>query len=137
MIRNQFRLHAISDIIVPSDTLACDIYTFALTTYLAKTLARGLLDDLLSCEPWVEGDTTQVAFCVHADDKNPSPPVWVSVSERVPPGGSALVYVQGHGPSPAVGVAHYSTLYGWATGSMGYDLSKFITHWMPLPSPPQ
>ncbi len=137
MIRNTYELVACTTTVTVDTETACDIYGFTLLRSVARKTAKDLVEELFDDACPGDESPLRVAFCVRADDRNPSPPAWVSVSERVPPGGSALVYVQGHGPSPAVGVAHYSTLYGWATGSMGYDLSKFITHWMPLPSPPQ
>ena len=57
-------------------------------------------------------------------------PRWIPVTERLPEDGKdVLVLIRG-----IVDVGLHSAQYGWETYTMG---TVGITHWMPLPEPPE
>jgi hypothetical protein len=69
---------------------------------------------------------------VSPNDKDINVPIsWISVTERLPEkGGSYLVFSS---KSKTVFTAHYWLGDRWANRANG----QFITHWMPLPKPPE
>lgn len=72
---------------------------------------------------------------------------WISVKDRLPETyGDYIVvacdegcpYGEGIWYSTVVVVAdYYDGCWTWEQGSTEYDLSGLVTHWMPLPKPPE
>ena len=65
------------------------------------------------------------------------PPRWIPVEERLPEEGeSVLAYFppQPYCPNPTVGEAVYAGQGNWSTEHGGWF---HVTHWMPLPEPPE
>ena len=84
-----------------------------------------------------------------AMDKLPTltpPNEWVSVEERLPEvNGEYIVHACDEGCShdevvwggdAVVCAEYYSDSWTWYEGTAEYDISDIVTHWMPLPEPP-
>lgn len=82
--------------------------------------------------------------CVHAGSDTPSSQHWISVEERLPEEDvRVLVYAKGKKGNAVTEITYYSShLYGfnitgWQSPSNYFYQEHTITHWMPLPEPPE
>ena len=86
------------------------------------------------------------------DGRNDMPPLtppneWVSVEERLPDkhGEYIVCACDEGGPideriwggTVAVCADYYDGTFIWYEGNREYDISDIVTHWMPLPAPPE
>jgi hypothetical protein len=60
-------------------------------------------------------------------------PRWISVEDRLPPLGEVLICTRGN----YVGVAWFHANGKFETGGGLMLDTKFVSHWMPLPEPPE
>lgn len=75
------------------------------------------------------------------------PNEWVSVEERLPEKrGECIVCAcdEGEpideriwGDTVVICADYYDGTFAWYEGSTEYDISDIVTHWMPLPAPPE
>lgn len=86
-----------------------------------------------------QGGESQAWQCPQCARKIEEARRWIAVSERLPEGGTCLVFV-----SPVehlgtrVDVAHYNPdSNGWGSYALHDWAGGNITYWMPLPSPPE
>ena len=71
-------------------------------------------------------------------------PKWISVDERLPEDDSAvLVYAVGNNENSCVAMTSYThhmhgyNIEGWRSPWQYFFYERKITHWMPLPEPPE
>lgn len=58
---------------------------------------------------------------------------WISVEERLPRSGDTVLVYYRRGDYRGVDILRYVAVGRWVTA----DLHKKVTHWMPLPEPPE
>ena len=73
--------------------------------------------------------------------------MWISVKDRLPDSnGLYIVTACDEGCSAGEGIwydtvvvtaEYYDGIWTWFEGGSEYDLSGIVTHWMPLPEPPE
>lgn len=82
------------------------------------------------------GKKEPVLYCVCAGCMDKLRPQWISVKERTPkPATKVIVYWENSG-GPVICEGYYMGEDGWSY--VGWEAPRFIvTHWMPLPSPPE
>ena len=68
---------------------------------------------------------------------------WISVKDKLPPHGDELVLIVVNGKGKnltfrnAVEIANYTSKDGWILETFPELENMQVTHWMPLPEPPQ
>ncbi len=67
-------------------------------------------------------------------------PRWIPVAEQMPPDNSDSLAVISDEGFVSVHIVFYGTRYGgpgWWYAADGLPVGQSVTHWMPLPSPPE
>lgn len=62
---------------------------------------------------------------------------WINVKDRIPIIGEFVLVYTPVKSNSLIEIAMLDILYGFINPSMGYGPMKNITHWMPLPKPPE
>ena len=90
--------------------------------YLMKTAAEKI-DELLDSVETLDNLTDMLMECV---------PQWISVNERLPEDSKQKIVFHSRG----VSFAYYSRT-GWFSSIGKSHYLQTVTHWMPLPNPPE
>ena len=107
-------------------------------------ISRNTLVDAIKRQYCVDCDSYNGARCrachaddmlALADDSLPAGPRWISVEERLPEDYEDVVIIMRNGASSWYRVA-YREYGGWSFGG-GRRVTDEVTHWMPLPEPPE
>ena len=119
---------------------------------MAKTIDKQTMLDLIGEAKRTDPETGSFAewlaeyLAEHLPTLTP-PNKWVNVEERLPEKHSEYIVCvcdEGEpideriwGDTVVVCADYYDGTFTWYEGNREYDISDIVTHWMPLPAPPE